>query len=186
MSRQDTDRLIINEFCKLYQTKPIGKITVKELVHNCHINRTTFYKHFYDVYDVRDQLEEEFIQNFKNAISENLHMKSDDLVANLTECFPQALDKNKSYLNVLIAHNPNAPHTINHLFHELVPFYREILHVEKSKEADSVLTFYTAGFCSFFMNWNNDDQDLSTSEMTDLLARILSQGLLSVLKEYIH
>lgn len=186
MSRLETDHLIVDEFCKLYQAKLISKITVRELVNNCHINRSTFYKHFYDVYDIRDQLEQKFIQNFKNAILQNLHMKRNNLVANLTQCFPKALEKNQTYLKVLIAHNPNAPHTINRLFQELVPFYRKILHVEKSKEADAVLTFYTAGFCSFFMNWNNNDQDLSIAEMTNLLAKLLSQGLLSVLEEYIH
>lgn len=186
MARQDTDYLIINEFCKLYKTKPIEKITVKELVHKCQINRTTFYKHFYDIYDVRDRLEQPFIDNFEDAIRQNLQMKRDDLVANLTLCFPKALDKNKAYLNVLIAHNPNAIHTINRLFHELIPFYREILHVEKSKEADTVLKFYTAGFCSFFVDWSDSDQNLSTTELTNLLADFLSKGLLSVLDEYIH
>lgn len=36
----------------LLQTKPLDKITVKELVEVCQINRQTFYYHFQDIYDL--------------------------------------------------------------------------------------------------------------------------------------
>lgn len=76
-------------------------------------------------------------------------MKWNNLIANLTQCFAKALEKNQSYLKVLISHNPNAQHSINRLFQDLVPLYRKILHVEKEKEVDGGLTFYIASFGSY-------------------------------------
>lgn len=37
---------------KLLATKPVDKITVKDLVEECGVNRQTFYYHFDDVYDL--------------------------------------------------------------------------------------------------------------------------------------
>lgn len=36
----------------MLQTRPLDKITVKELVEHCGVNRQTFYYHFQDIYDL--------------------------------------------------------------------------------------------------------------------------------------
>jgi len=37
---------------KLMESKPLSKITVKEIVTDCGVNRQTFYYHFEDIYDL--------------------------------------------------------------------------------------------------------------------------------------
>ncbi len=44
---------------QLMNVKPIGKITVKDLVEICGVNRQTFYYHFDDVYDLLEWVFEE-------------------------------------------------------------------------------------------------------------------------------
>lgn len=41
-----TDELIIDTFWELLDEKPYSKITVRDIVERCHINRNTFYYHF--------------------------------------------------------------------------------------------------------------------------------------------
>jgi len=41
---------------KMMEVKPIDKITVKDLVEICGVNRQTFYYHFDDVYDLLECL----------------------------------------------------------------------------------------------------------------------------------
>lgn len=36
----------------LMETKPLTKISIREITDNCHINRGTFYYHFQDIYSV--------------------------------------------------------------------------------------------------------------------------------------
>ena len=38
--------------CQLLETKTLEKITVKDIVARCGVNRQTFYYHFHDVYDL--------------------------------------------------------------------------------------------------------------------------------------
>ena len=58
-----TKRSIANAFLELRKQKPIEKITVKELSELAFINKATFYTHYHDIYDLSDQLEDEFMDS---------------------------------------------------------------------------------------------------------------------------
>lgn len=47
-----TEKAITDTFIKLLNTKPLDKITIKDLVDECGINRSTFYYYFEDIYDL--------------------------------------------------------------------------------------------------------------------------------------
>ena len=49
---------------QMMNVKPIGKITVKDLVEICGVNRQTFYYHFDDVYDLLEWVFEEDANRF--------------------------------------------------------------------------------------------------------------------------
>lgn len=44
-----TKDIIIDAFWQLLAEKPYNKITVKDIVDRCQINRNTFYYHFHDI-----------------------------------------------------------------------------------------------------------------------------------------
>ena len=52
-----TRRAIINTFLELRSKKAIEKISIKELCEGAGINKSTFYAHFQDIYDLSEQLE---------------------------------------------------------------------------------------------------------------------------------
>ena len=47
-----TRKAIIEAFVKLLNERPLNKITIKDIVEECGINRNTFYYHFRDKYDL--------------------------------------------------------------------------------------------------------------------------------------
>lgn len=54
-----TKEALGNALKKMLSIKPIDKITVKDLVEECGVNRQTFYYHFDDVYDLLEWVFEE-------------------------------------------------------------------------------------------------------------------------------
>ena len=54
-----TKWLMAESLKKLLNTKPLDKITVKELVEDCGVNRQTFYYNFKDIYDLLEWAFEE-------------------------------------------------------------------------------------------------------------------------------
>lgn len=58
-ARKATHQKLTDAFWKLYQQRPISKITVKEITELCGVGRGTFYNHFQDVYAVLGGIENE-------------------------------------------------------------------------------------------------------------------------------
>ncbi|RKJ75102.1 TetR family transcriptional regulator [Butyricicoccus sp. 1XD8-22] len=56
---EGTRGAIIQAFNQLLDEKPISKITVKDIVGRCGINRNTFYYHFADIPELVDQIMED-------------------------------------------------------------------------------------------------------------------------------
>ena len=63
-----TKMFIKQSLTELLKTKPLKKITVKEICEKAEINRATFYKHYLDVYDLLDQIENQLIEELKQAL----------------------------------------------------------------------------------------------------------------------
>lgn len=51
-----TEKAITDTFIELLNRKPLDKITIKDLVDECGINRSTFYYYFDDIYDLLDHV----------------------------------------------------------------------------------------------------------------------------------
>ena len=63
-----TDKAIKAAFMKLLEEQPFEKITVKDIVEECGINRNTFYYHFQDIYALLQEiLDEETEKSLKSS-----------------------------------------------------------------------------------------------------------------------
>lgn len=63
-----TKKALAASFMKLLNQTTLDKITIKDIVDECGVNRNTFYYHFQDVYDLMDWI---FITEAKQVIDEN-------------------------------------------------------------------------------------------------------------------
>ncbi len=65
---QKSKNSIINTFLEIRAKKPLEKITVTELCRKAEINKSTFYVHYHDIYDLSDQLENEVVDSILQSI----------------------------------------------------------------------------------------------------------------------
>lgn len=63
-----TKMIIKSSFVALLKKQPVNRITVKKLCDLAEINRSTFYKHYLDIYDLMEKIEEEFTDNLKKIL----------------------------------------------------------------------------------------------------------------------
>lgn len=59
-----TKMIIKKSFLELIRCKPVSKITVREICDRAEINRSTFYKHYLDCYDLLDKVQEDALAQF--------------------------------------------------------------------------------------------------------------------------
>ena len=63
-----TKMLIRRAFLDLLRTKPMQGISIKELCTAAGINRGTFYSHYTDIYDLLEQIEDDMMHDFQEAL----------------------------------------------------------------------------------------------------------------------
>jgi len=84
---RDTLQRIQQVFIQKLKEKNISKITVQEICLQAGINRTTFYTHYQDVYDLMEQLESEMselmLQHFTDEKTGKIKTINDDLFKEL-------------------------------------------------------------------------------------------------------
>ena len=72
---KNNEKTILDVFTRLLEEKDLQKITVKEICEDAHINRSTFYNHFEDVYGVLEKMWEFHRMNM-GYLFRNSHSKS--------------------------------------------------------------------------------------------------------------
>lgn len=72
---KNNERVILDVFTRLLEEKDLQKITIKEICEEAHINRSTFYNHFEDVYGVLEKMWEFHRMNM-GYLFRNSHSKS--------------------------------------------------------------------------------------------------------------
>lgn len=68
---QFTKKAIISTFLQLLSKHSLDKITVKDIVEQCGINRNTFYYYYRDIYDLIEDIFRIEIQNIRENLDDN-------------------------------------------------------------------------------------------------------------------
>ena len=64
----NTKEAVTRVFSDLLKEKSIDEISVTEICQKANINRGTFYSHYKDPYDLRNKIQEAFLEKFKANI----------------------------------------------------------------------------------------------------------------------
>lgn len=104
---QFTKKAIIQTFLELLQHKSLDKITVKDIVDRCEINRNTFYYYYKDIYDLIEDIFQTEEQKLKLD-----HPKSDSFYQELT-----------GRMNLILEYKPAIAHIFYSKSHDVFDKY---------------------------------------------------------------
>lgn len=80
-------KMVIQEtIIQLIQEKPFHKITLTEVCKIAQINRATFYKHYIDIYDWKEQLENECIETTLDITEHNEYSNLEEILRLQFQC----------------------------------------------------------------------------------------------------
>ena len=156
---EKTKKSIINSFLEIRSKKELEKITVKELCEKAQINKSTFYSHYHDIYDLSEHLETEVV----NSIIE--HMNHPEYVIEKSELFTKELYEGHMAKNVLINILFSGTRS-NVLIHKIEKSIKELVfakYPEYQNDAakNITLTFCIyGGFYAFFENRAYKDETI--------------------------
>lgn len=173
-----TKMAIQDSLFELMGKKPIEKITITELCKNADINRTTFYAHYSDQYDLLSKIENETISWAKEAIS-NLTIKNNKHEnINMLEGIFQYIVENSKNLKILMSERGD----INFQKQIFTIIYNECgisfspAGNENSNIRNEYFIFVVNGSIGLLQHWLKGDMSKTAREMAEIIYNMAVQS----------
>jgi AcrR family transcriptional regulator len=173
-------RMVLREsLIELMKAKPVTKITVTELCGAADINRTTFYAHYKDQYELLRQIEEETIAYFEDLLNKYNDKRSKREILQMLEEILQYIANNSNSIQVLLSENGDID--FQKKFFRRFTYQEQILRYftdrtsdEAAKEYYSV--FVVSGAIAFIQQWLKNNMNIPASDLAKILFRLSQQS----------
>ena len=144
---------------ELLAEKHISQISIRELCEKAELNRSTFYLHYQDVYDLLEEIESEIASEADQAVD----FKPENQVR-----FLKYLKENREYYRLLLT---NSDHNFMRRYHEKVlNRLMEIMDLNVSrKKQEYILNYALEGSMCIVRKWAENGFMESEQEIADLL-----------------
>lgn len=172
-------------FKKMMTIKPIGQITIKDLVELCGVNRQTFYYHFDDVYDL---LEWVFEQDANRVLPKKVvyeHWRDDVML------FFTYLWNNRSFA-INIYNSQSRPYMLRFYKQKLEKCIRgfadivsEGVNIDKT-DYEFVIEFYTNGVIGLISQWLDQGMNLPPVVTKERFLMMLDNSIENMLARFQH
>ncbi len=177
-----TKMVLEESFITLMEKKDISKITIKEICEKADINRSTFYAHYSDQYDLLRKIENKFLADIQ-AYLENFDKKYTEDILLITEKIFQYIRKNARICRLLLSERGDFTFQkkIMKLVYDLI--ISEITGDNKitKEDAEYVYSFTVSGCVGFVQKWLDDGMKKSPRYMAEIIVNLIL-GLINLLK----
>ncbi len=158
---EQTRKNIITAFCKLYEQKPIEKISVKDVIALAGYNRSTFYAYFTDIYALLKYIEDDVIDYIKAKMKDETRSSADLLTL---------FSAKEDYLRVLLG------------TYGCIHFQDRLKSEFMQPPNDNGCQPYLAEFhmtvsLSMYRLWLKRNKDISLDELSSLIHTLYTNGI---------
>lgn len=163
-----TKMAVKEAFLQLRNNSTLEKIKVKDICERAMINKTTFYKHYEDVYDLSNELEQEAVALVMDSFASKNEIFQNP--AHFLRGLPGALNANRDVLYPLFHDNFDKLFLILEM--QLKNYYAV---PERMEEEEILLTFAIGGALHTMrlMKYERDcDDEILIEEISKILANI--------------
>lgn len=164
-----TRHIIEETFLDLLREKPLSRITATELCRKADINRATFYKHYLDIPDLVEKLEEQLVERvlpvFDGAV---------DMEDFLTELLEFLRGEGRRYM-ALASENadPSFPSRIfQRCFERAYPAFEKNLPEHRGRRERLVYDFIAYGSGAVLRLWARDGMAEKPKDVAELILRL--------------
>lgn len=180
-----TEALLVNGLTTLLQQKSIKEITVRELADLVDINRSTFYLHYTDIYELLEKTEERLIQQIQDAMEKEWNGSADSsrFYRFLERSF-RILAENAPLCSALMGPNGDIAflRTVESMFrNEGLKFMRAFAPNElRDQDLQYAISFALAGCMGLVERWLKNGCPETPTHMAELLLLLLQEGTSSI------
>ncbi len=167
-----TRMVLQDSLIELMNEKPISKITIKELCEKADINRTTFYTHYTDQYDLLRKIEDETLSWAKEAFNTLIVKTADEReTINALEEICQYFVKNSKHLQVLMSEQGDIDFQkqLFTLIYQLCGINPSVGHNGDTTTKESYFIFVVNGSVGLIQHWLKNELSQSAREIAEII-----------------
>lgn len=176
-----TKMLLQNALVDLMLEKAVGKISVKELTQKADVNRSTFYLHYLDIYDMLEQMENEFVETIQGFFHDFFTPLPTSMPLTLFVNISEWLEQDKEYYVKLLRGSASG-----YIFEELESRIRDefltLLYLifldEESLDLRTRVNFTVSGTVGVLRMWVMEGGNISLIELSETIDDILNNGMI--------
>lgn len=176
-----TKMLLQNALVDLKLEKAVGKISVKELTQKADVNRSTFYLHYLDIYDMLEQMENEFVETIQGFFHDFFTPLPTSMPLTLFVNISEWLEQDKEYYVKLLRGSASG-----YIFEELESRIRDefltLLYLifldEESLDLRTRVNFTVSGTVGVLRMWVMEGGNISLVELSETIDDILNNGMI--------
>lgn len=176
-----TKMLIRRAFLELLRTKPMQSISIKELCTVAGINRGTFYSHYADIYDLLEQIEDDMMHDFQEALKPLLDSGAKELTPlKITTGIFQCLKENADICAVTLGAYGDknfATQLLNIGRENCVESYAKYFASATPKQIEYYYSFVSSGCIGLLEKWLADGMACSSEEIAEIAENIMMSGI---------
>ena len=166
-----THMALKDSLIELMKQKSIAQITIKEICDNADINRTTFYAHFTDQYQLLKSIEDETLSWVKEIIAAfSGKTEKKDFLINIERIF-EYLIENKNHIQVLMSEQGDIDFQRNLLvviYEQCATWLTDVLVTDISK-SELFFVFLVNGSVGLIQHWLKNGMKETAREMSEFI-----------------
>jgi AcrR family transcriptional regulator len=167
-----TRKALGDSLIELMKAKPFTKITVRELCENADINRTTFYAHYRDQYDLLQQIEEETLNHIEDMLDKYDSKRSKREVFEMVEEILNFIANNSSSVRVLLSENGDIDFQ-KRLFRHFMLKEQVMRYLPKKSIREETKEYWSVyvinGAIGMVQYWLKENMSIPVSELAKIL-----------------
>lgn len=191
MQERKTDRRIIktkkairNAFITLLAQKDYNNISIKDIADAADVDRKTVYNYYGGIYEIREELENDLIVLWKDALKQLDFKKHISNPQKIFDILTDIINSNLELYSNLMKLDAKS-HVIRKLNKALTDLVKEGLS-ESAKFADNDIKtqiaaqFITSGMLSTYQYWFNSDKVMPLEELSKEIGDIVINGIKNI------
>ena len=176
--KQYTRKVLREELIRLLVDKPISSVTVKELCELADINRSTFYSHYKDPYDLLDKIGEEIVEDMSVALH-SYNYKKEEEVLQMTEKILEYIAERSEICQVLLSEHGDTAfkkRVMKLTHHIIMSKWIDEYHLH-GKLSEYIPLMVVSGGIDAIQSWLANGRQESTAEMASIIHHFTNYGL---------
>ncbi len=174
-----TRNLLKNALVQLMQEQHISKISVRALCETAGINRSTFYVHYNDQFDLLNNVEQEVLENLNRYLEKQDLNYSNPISVQVLTSILDYFKENVELFRALLSEN------CDNAFQKDIMELAQVISSQISQSLDTktqeyIKTFCLTGAISMLHKWLKDGMDESSEQMSEFIIQVLYYGITSL------